>query len=177
MFYGQLFVLEDSHPFDPHFSARRCSDIGAPKRTSQRSSCMDHMANSVSKKMAPAQEDVQGPLGKPYAKPTTFAIGHLQNLPKALFRAYQPGGRPSMVLGGKDQQGRWRTSEAKQYPSELCRVLAQEVASYVHSIQQEGDEANPADLEDALQKLVYNWDPYIDECQNMRSNFQLESSR
>ena len=114
---------------------------------------------------------IQGPLGKPYYKPTTFLIGRMHGLPRAIYQAYSPGWRASMTLGGKDSTGCWKTSEAKQYPSKLCQLVAEAFATHADKVPQSGEEADPAGLEDALMKLTWSWDPYMN-CQEMGSDFQ-----
>ena len=116
---------------------------------------------------------LQGPLGKPYCKPTTFVIGRMKGLPQSIYRAYRPGWKASVTLGGKDESGRWRTAEAKQYPSKLCQLVAEAFAQHVATAPQDGDEEDPDGLEDALFKLAWSWDPYM-ESQEMKSDFQPE---
>ena len=115
---------------------------------------------------------LQGPLGREFSKPTTMLIGRLEDLPKAVYQAYQPGWKPTTTLGGKAADGSWRTAAAKQYPEVLCREMARAYIRYPNQIQTEGEESDPPQLEEALKVLTFSWDPYQDECKQMRQDFQ-----
>eukprot|EP00438_Fugacium_kawagutii_P030179 Skav207265 [mRNA] locus=scaffold434:14169:23378:- [translate_table: standard] len=73
---------------------------------------------------------------------------------------YDLSWRPSYYLGGRTQSGAWRTTEAKAYPSTLCRVLAAEYISFAaHQPYADGADI-PEAAQAAIQKLC-NWDPYM----------------
>eukprot|EP00438_Fugacium_kawagutii_P006781 Skav229770 [mRNA] locus=scaffold4146:25243:27494:+ [translate_table: standard] len=61
-------------------------------------------------------------------KPTTLralGCGDPQIFSRALFEhADQTLARPLQGLVGRDQQGSWRTSRAKEYPTRLCRAMS-----------------------------------------------------
>ena len=77
-----------------------------------------------------------------------------------------------MILGGRTASGQWKTAEAKQYPSELCRLVAQAFADHAKKVDLEGFEDDPIELDDALSKLSFSWDPYVQEEQTMLGDFQ-----
>lgn len=103
---------------------------------------------------------VQGPLGQISWKPTTLLAGRLPHLAGQLYRAYQPHWRPSMVLGGRNADGTWRTSGAKAYPAEMCRVLATAYTDFAAAQNEEGTTPMPLDAAEAISQLM-QWDPYL----------------
>ena len=68
--------------------------------------------------------------GTPWRKPTNFLAVNCPELRRELLllpgagRCHSSLGCAHSVLRGKDEQGHWRTTTAKTYPSRLCRVLA-----------------------------------------------------
>ena len=99
----------------------------------------------------------------PWKKPTLIA-GNYKELDQ-LRRTCQ-GGHAHFILRGKDEQGKWKTTQAASYPEELCRVWASCCASAVvrmcrgpcdwkpalSTIKEEGERA-----EDELRA----WDPVV----------------
>ena len=65
-----------------------------------------------------------------------------------------------MILGGKDGH-HWRTAQAKAYPPELCRILAEQHSSFAACQQAEGVTIEPEDLQAALEILANTYDPYM----------------
>ena len=114
---------------------------------------------------------LQGPLGRPFSKPTRFLAGNLPELAKDLYSNYNPTWRPSMILGGKDQSGAWKTSAGKEYPSLLCKVMALNYVKHYQQIAREGEEPDPAGLEERVNALGKIWDPYVCFGQ-MKTDFQ-----
>eukprot|EP00435_Cladocopium_sp_Y103_P018773 s3046_g4.t1 len=103
---------------------------------------------------------LQGPLGRPFAKPTNLLAGRLHGLAGQLYAAYDPTWKPTQVLGGK-KNGRWKTMQAKEYPVRMCEILAKAHMTFAEQIEEEGQEITPAGLADALQALCGHFDPYL----------------
>ena len=103
---------------------------------------------------------LQGPLGRPFAKPTNLLAARLEGLGEAIYKGYDKSWRPSMILGGKDGH-HWRTAQAKAYPPELCRILAEQHSSFAACQQAEGVTIEPEDLQAALEILANTYDPYM----------------
>eukprot|EP00438_Fugacium_kawagutii_P016181 Skav225033 [mRNA] locus=scaffold2061:194267:195232:+ [translate_table: standard] len=103
---------------------------------------------------------LQGPLGQISAKPTTLLVGRLPGLAARLFAAYQKGWKATASLGGKDSQGAWKTARAKEYPTALCKVLAEEFVTFATSQPEEDFDALTPEVHEMLAKLQ-NWDPYL----------------
>ena len=97
---------------------------------------------------------MQGPLGRPFWKPTRLLAGRLEGLAGDLYRQYQPNWRPSMWLGGKHSDGSWRTMAAKEYPPKLCEILAHAYIKHSASVPTEGTEQTPSNVEQSLQVLT-----------------------
>ena len=116
---------------------------------------------------------LQGPLGRPFPKPTCLLAGRLPHLAASIYEAYDKSWRPTCFLGGVDEKGAWRTSAAKEYPSAMNRVLAQQYAWYSGQATVQGFEDDPPNLDDVIQKLSA-WDPYIVDGQCMLQDFQPE---
>ena len=106
---------------------------------------------------------LQGPLGRPFCKPTTLLQGRLPGLAAKLYSSYQRGWKPTQTLGGR--QGRqWKTAEAKVYPVEMCRILSQSYIAFAESVSCEDDIQIPAGTCDAIHALSKKWDPYLHQC-------------
>ena len=145
--YGGCFSLE--HP--------KGSPPGGPKWSIWMSGILLRMgmASQVHR-----MDFLQGPLGQPFSKPTTFYYARLPTLPGSLYSEYDLRWKPSMVLGGICKEtGRWKTSAAKAYPERLCKALAHAVLCFADGIEEDGEEADPANLTLALAELCC-WDPY-----------------
>jgi len=105
---------------------------------------------------------LQGPLGQPFAKPTSIIAGRLPDLPQQLFALYQPHWRPTERLGGRNSDGKtWKTSRAKAYPPRLCQALAMSHLQHAAALQCEGFEEDPAGLDVVVEALAKGFDPYI----------------
>ena len=116
---------------------------------------------------------LQGPLGRPYAKPTGMLVSRLPFLAKSLYKGYQPGWKASVKLGGKAQDGRWKTHVAKEYPEAMCKILAVEYGWYERQLATSGWEAEPSGLEEALSHLTTGpVDVNFDFAQQMGEDFQ-----
>ena len=118
---------------------------------------------------------VQGPLGRPFWKPTTLMAGRLRSLPHRIFSAYDPKWKPTSWLGGKRADGQWRTTEAKAYPPKLCEVLAHSYIDFAETVPMEGFESDPKGIEPALHALTAVLQ--ADEEGQMCSDFQLANFR
>eukprot|EP00438_Fugacium_kawagutii_P028318 Skav205363 [mRNA] locus=scaffold3980:63623:65648:+ [translate_table: standard] len=103
---------------------------------------------------------LQGPLGKPYPKPTCLLHARLPGLAAAIFSEYDKTWRPTEKLGGRSAAGEWRTAAAKIYPERMCKALAFQFAWYARQCPVEGSEDDPSALYAALQALSLHWDPY-----------------
>eukprot|EP00438_Fugacium_kawagutii_P004994 Skav215291 [mRNA] locus=scaffold2522:218059:220614:- [translate_table: standard] len=103
---------------------------------------------------------MQGPLGRPYPKPTCLLHARLPGLAAALFSEYDKTWRPTERLGGRNDAGEWRTAAAKIYPERMCKALALQFAWYARQCPVEGSEDDPVALQAALQALSLHWDPY-----------------
>ena len=64
-------------------------------------------------------------------------------------------------LFGKDSEGRWRSSAAKQYASGFCRVLA-DGTTHQARIEKRGT-SDPQQLDEDVEKLYVPLDPYYEE--------------
>ena len=116
---------------------------------------------------------LQGPLGRRFAKPTRLLTGHLPDLERQIYQAYQPGWKATAWLGGRDEKGGWRTSEAKAYPPLLCWLLANSYIEHDSKIQKAEEELTPVGLDDAIKALSQVYDPY-GPCAEMLRDFQKE---
>eukprot|EP00435_Cladocopium_sp_Y103_P075263 s194_g55.t1 len=103
---------------------------------------------------------LQGPLGRPYAKPTNLLSGRLHSLAFQIFAAYDSGWRPTQVLGGR-HNGQWRTMQAKEYPVKMCEILAKAHMQHAATIAEEGFEEIPEGIHAALEALCGHFDPYM----------------
>ena len=101
---------------------------------------------------------LQGPLGRPYAKPTRLLYGRLPTLPKWIFSSYTPGWKATETLGGKSGK-QWKTSAAKAYPERMCEAMASAYEDFATGLQCEGHQAISGELQAAIDALS-NWDPY-----------------
>ena len=104
---------------------------------------------------------LQGPLGVPYAKPTRILHLRLPGLARALYSAYDPSWRPTQVLGGRSDDGSWKTTVAKAYPMEMNRVLCQVHWDFIRSRPREGFAEDSTELHEACSALSAFWDPYV----------------
>eukprot|EP00438_Fugacium_kawagutii_P033935 Skav230284 [mRNA] locus=scaffold2091:267127:269969:- [translate_table: standard] len=102
---------------------------------------------------------LQGPLGRPYSKPTTFLCARMSSFASAVYAAYQPGWRPSQVLTGRTMGG-WATTQAKEYPSKLCEIIADQFSAFASSARMDGHEDVPTELHRIIDILGAPWDPY-----------------
>ena len=102
---------------------------------------------------------LQGPLGRPYPKPTRLLVARMPFLRRRILEAYRPGWKATEFLGGKSGN-QWRTAAAKVYPTELSRVLSHAFIEYASQLQFSGGEEIPNEVTDAIQALTA-WDPYI----------------
>eukprot|EP00438_Fugacium_kawagutii_P002072 Skav230756 [mRNA] locus=scaffold4515:57438:59318:+ [translate_table: standard] len=115
---------------------------------------------------------LQGPLGRPFSKPTTFLCARMRHFAHRVYAAYQPHWRPSQILAGRCGDG-WATTAAKEYPSRLCEIIADEFADYASAVCMDKPEEIPASLTSILHTLGQPWDPYLDsEMTKMLSDFQ-----
>ena len=121
---------------------------------------------------------LQGPLGQPFSKPTTFLTARLPLLADQIFRSYKPFWRPSITLGGKTEDGKqWRTSAAKAYPAALCKIIADQFLWYREQVHTAGESEVPTDLREALDELSC-WDPYLlGIADTMKSDFDMKATR
>ena len=103
---------------------------------------------------------LQGPLGRPYAKPTNLLAARLERLGEAIYEGYDKSWRPTMTLGGKEGQC-WRTSQAKAYPPAMCRILAEQHISFAACQISEGVTMEPEGIQEALEILTNTYDPYM----------------
>eukprot|EP00435_Cladocopium_sp_Y103_P047607 s1949_g14.t1 len=105
---------------------------------------------------------LQGPLGQPFPKPTNLLAGRLASLGLAMYAGYNRAWKPTVRLGGRKADGRgWKTAEAKAYPTEMCRILAQQHLQHAESLMFEGWTEEPEGLEEALLSLSFSYDPYV----------------
>ncbi len=104
---------------------------------------------------------LQGPLGVPYAKPTRILHLRLPRLASALYSAYDPSWRPLQLLGGRSDDGSWKTTVAKAYPMEMNRVLCQVHWDFIRSRARHGIAMDPPGLHEACSALSAFWDPYV----------------
>ena len=95
----------------------------------------------------------------------------MTSLPADLLAAYDLNWKPRKVLSGKDQAGAWQTSQAKEYPAAMCRVLAENYIKHAAERECEGTEADPPGLSAAIEVLARVYDPYLD-AQEMGHDFQ-----
>eukprot|EP00435_Cladocopium_sp_Y103_P017780 s237_g4.t1 len=107
---------------------------------------------------------LQGPLGRPFCKPTNMLIGRICNMQKILFSKYDCRWKQSETLGGK-AGGKWRTSWAKEYPPRLCEAIAEGHVNFYHAAQTAGSEPDPPKLQEYLQALAWQFDPYLEKLQ------------
>ena len=113
---------------------------------------------------------LQGPLGRPFAKPTRLLLGRLEDLPRSIYAAYNKAWKPTKTLGGREGKV-WRTAEAKVYPTEMSRLLAH---AYIRFAQRQSFQPGPdvpEDVEEALDALVGQWDPYMQGASGMQADY------
>ena len=104
---------------------------------------------------------IQGPLGQPFTKPTTFVCGRLPGMAQALYSAYDQNWVATQKLGGWNGDTRqWNTARAKAYPERLCWVLAQQFQHHNAMLTTEGFQEEPEGLTAALEILAAPWDAY-----------------
>ena len=118
----------------------------------------------------------QGPLGKRYMKPTKLLVGRMNFLAKELYSQYDLNWKPSQILGGKNSDGSWRTSEAKSYPDRLCRTLALGFIRHDASVELDGFESDPDNLQEALSEMAGILHPDMQQGQ-MKDDFQRHHFR
>ena len=102
---------------------------------------------------------LQGPLGRDYAKPTRLLLGRLHQLPGVIYASYQRNWKATQVLGGREGNS-WRATAAKEYPVELSRLIATAFLMHSADTESEGEAQDPEGLQQALDHLTHNWDPY-----------------
>ena len=102
---------------------------------------------------------LQGPLGQPFCKPTTFLSARLPLLDRHLYALYKPGWRPTRFLGGLED-GKWKTAAGKVYPVRLCYVIAQQFLWYNANAESIEREVDLTFLQPALDALAKPWDDY-----------------
>ena len=121
---------------------------------------------------------LQGPLGRPFAKPTALLVGRISGLAERIFAAYDKGWRPTQVLGGKCGQ-HWATRAAKEYPVRLCEVLAKAHMQFAWDLQTSEIEAHaPEELSTAVNALCGHFDPYYLEAKGnvMQNDYRQRST-
>ena len=98
---------------------------------------------------------LQGHYGGHSPKPTSFLVANCEGLEEALIQ----GRTTSLPKGGcigRDESGGWKTNKLKEYPSDLCKVLARAFLSAQPLTE------NPGDLPDwflrAIQSLRAGFD-------------------
>lgn len=74
----------------------------------------------------------QGHLGQCSLKPTTFLLLRLGSFTR-FRRQLSTFSGPFTTLGGKSDNGAWKTSSAKEFPPALCRAVALSVATFVRA--------------------------------------------
>lgn len=117
---------------------------------------------------------MQGPLGRPFAKPTRLLHGRLPELPAELFSAYAPGWYPSRVLIGR-HNGQWATTAAKEYPPRLCRVIASQLTQHAQRHSFVDQEEDPPHFAAMVEALGRTWDIYLhDDHGVMLNDYQPE---
>lgn len=144
--YGGAFTLE--HPTG--------DDLDARKWSIWKSGMVQRLLQSGDFRKT---RFIQGPLGQPFAKPTTFLSARLPLLDQHLYASYQPGLRPTKVLGGVEN-GEWRTAESKVYPVKLCCIIAQQLLWHNSQVAGCDDVVDLAFLQDAREALASTWDAY-----------------
>ena len=92
---------------------------------------------------------LQGPLGRPFSKPTQLLVGRLKGLSTRIFEAYDHAWRPTQVLGGQTN-GVWNARQAKEYPVKLCEILAKAHIDYAEHLEYDEESSLPEDLPQAL---------------------------
>ena len=102
---------------------------------------------------------LQGPLGRPFSKPTQLLVGRLKGLSTRIFEAYDHAWRPTQVLGGQTN-GVWNARQAKEYPVKLCEILAKAHIDYAEHLEYDEESSLPEDLPQALSALCGHFDPY-----------------
>eukprot|EP00435_Cladocopium_sp_Y103_P017695 s325_g4.t1 len=102
---------------------------------------------------------LQGPLGRPFSKPTNLLVGRIQNMHQIIYSKYDPMWRPTEKLGGR-HNGAWRTTWAKEYPPKLCQALAEGHVNHSRIVPTSGDESDPPGLQRFLDCLAKTYDPY-----------------
>ena len=113
---------------------------------------------------------LQGPLGQPFCKPTTFLSARLPLLESHIYSLYQPGWRPRQWLGGIEG-GKWKTEVSKVYPIKLCSIIAQQFLWYNQHVEEVQRDADVSFIQPALSALASVWDGYGDETMAMCSDF------
>ena len=112
---------------------------------------------------------LQGPLGRPFAKPTRLLVGRLPGMAQALYSRYDTSWKPTQVLGGRGSTG-WKTASAKVYPANLSAAIAEQFVLFASSAQRSGHTDEPKWLPTAIDRLSM-WDPYGDTHSAMRADF------
>eukprot|EP00435_Cladocopium_sp_Y103_P043087 s478_g12.t1 len=103
---------------------------------------------------------LQGPLGRPFCKPTNLLVGRINNMQQMIFSKYDRKWKQSETLGGKSN-GAWRTSWAKEYPPRLCQAIAEGHASHYNEVRVQGADPEPPSLQKFLDALAKPFDPYL----------------
>eukprot|EP00438_Fugacium_kawagutii_P031562 Skav203467 [mRNA] locus=scaffold3193:38496:44295:+ [translate_table: standard] len=116
---------------------------------------------------------LQGPLRRPYPKPTTILSGRLPGLAMAIFTQYDLRWRASERLGGRGSDGAWRTAVAKVYPERMCYAIGSQFVQYGLQCVQDGFEPDPSALPAALAVLSWGWDPYLEQSHSMGGDFNI----
>eukprot|EP00435_Cladocopium_sp_Y103_P006955 s3639_g2.t1 len=104
---------------------------------------------------------LQGPLGRPFSKPTNLLVGRINNMQQIIYNKYDRWWKPSEKLGGR-AGGKWKTAQAKTYPPRLCQALAEGHVKYSEGVQTQGWEADPPQLQEYLECLARQYDPYLE---------------
>lgn len=119
---------------------------------------------------------LQGPLGRPFHKPTSILAARLPGLAQYIFSQYDLSWRPTEWLGGKIGT-EWRTTRAKVYPEKLCKALASCHLDRAADVECEGDENIPEHLHPLIAALSGVHDPYDEMAEGvqMRPDFHNRS--
>eukprot|EP00435_Cladocopium_sp_Y103_P031724 s1027_g8.t1 len=120
---------------------------------------------------------LQGPLGRPFSKPTNLLVGRIQNMHQIIYSKYDPMWRPTEKLGGR-HNGAWRTTWAKEYPPKLCQALAEGHVNHSRIVPTCGDEADPPGLQRFLDCLAKVYDPYFGDLEGtvMKSDYDRSAA-
>ncbi len=104
---------------------------------------------------------LQGPLGVEYSKPTRILHLRLPGLAAAIYGAYDRSWKPSEVLGGRADDGSWKTMKAKAYPERMNKVLCEVHWNYIRTVKRSGYVEDRPGLQAACKALTAFWDPYV----------------